>query len=104
MAELFDSIASYVDVSSFSDIEDSDEPIIRRTTKPRKINKKDENCDEISDSSNDEEEEVTQRRPAFSEQPPRERISRSSKTIAQEKISKMDDENTDFQKAIESRM
>ena len=92
LAELFDSIAGTIDTSSISDIEVEEEIIPKRTV--RKQTKRDVSSDE--DSGSDDEEDVTQRRPNFGSAPSaptREKISRSSKTLAEGKMFKMADEN-----------
>ena len=99
LAELFDSIVSNIDTSTISDAE---EETVQKSTKTRKVTRRDVSSseDECSDTNEASDEDiVVQKRPAFSSAPvpQRERISRSSKSLAQDKISMMADENVENQ-------
>lgn len=98
LAELFDSIACNIDASAFSDVEEVEDSSSKRPTRARKPAKTEVSSEEGSEGESNE--DIVQRHPTFSNAPAptRERISRSSKLLAQDKISKMADENTDIQR------
>lgn len=106
LAELFDSIICSVDIDAISDVEEDTAP--KRTTKAKRVTRRHDADSESSDGGDsEEEEEVVQRRPAFvasaAGTATREKISRSSKTLAQDKMTKLADENMEKQEeAIEN--
>ena len=110
LAELFDSIVCNVDISAISDTEDDIIAPTKRITKTNKnsttIRQNNKNSsDEDENDGSDDDDDVVQRRPEFSTVPTvpsgRERTVRSSKTLAQDKMSKLADENIENRRIVE---